>query len=415
MVEKPVSNYSVEFYSPDNLFIPFPAVMVNHKNKQFLNQVHSFNRVLNDIFENDDINTHQVKESSVDLILNKSTDTCLLFTAGPLGCKGALDIEIYSDHNIYKKSQQLDVPRFGTKKISIKDTFNTLPDGMKGVLKASQPSQLLFYGRLLSGQWTNDGIFSANHTYYDSSTVEEYWDDDRPSKRCYPFFKKLSNIVRIYPIQSPSTLDVSVIPRDKDGKQIKELHIGKVQSPSGSYLDFNINDLIEQDKIEPERVSSFEIVAKADPGKMPTRIGHQLVYGGGGLESSINVVLNNPNKFVPENAKSFKWGQTVIGEEFDTFVGIVADCSQNPNIEYQTAKVTFYDSNGKLAERNWNIPNGSSVTFELGDELRSEISNYDKNSLEYIWCTVESEKHGLDFCSVAYNKISRHCSGDHGF
>ena len=30
--------------------------MVNHRNEKFLNQVHSFNRVLNDIFENDDIN-----------------------------------------------------------------------------------------------------------------------------------------------------------------------------------------------------------------------------------------------------------------------------------------------------------------------------------------------------------------------
>ena len=57
MVNEPVSNYMIEFYSVDNLFIPFPAVMVNHRNKKFLNQVHSFYRVLNDVLENDDFNS----------------------------------------------------------------------------------------------------------------------------------------------------------------------------------------------------------------------------------------------------------------------------------------------------------------------------------------------------------------------
>ena len=33
MVTEPVSNYIVEFFAPDNLFIPFPAVMINHHGK----------------------------------------------------------------------------------------------------------------------------------------------------------------------------------------------------------------------------------------------------------------------------------------------------------------------------------------------------------------------------------------------
>ena len=116
IVEAPVSNYMIEFFSPDNLFIPFPAVMVNHRNNKFLNQVHSFNRVLNDIFEDDDINKNPVKESSVDLILNENTDTCLLFTAGPMHCKGSLEIEIGTRSKTYRTVKALDVPRFGYKK-----------------------------------------------------------------------------------------------------------------------------------------------------------------------------------------------------------------------------------------------------------------------------------------------------------
>lgn len=414
MFDKPASNYMIEFYSVDNLFIPFPAVMVNHRNDKFINQVHSFNRVLNDIFENDDINTHQVSEASVDLIVNENTDTCLLFTAGPLGCKGSLSIEISNEDRIYKSTYQLNVPRFGTNRISIHKTFKDFPLGSSGVLKALQPPQLLFYGRLLAGQWKSDGAFSANHSYYDSSTVEEYWDNTLPSSRFYTFFEKLNNIVRIYPISSPSELDVFVNPTER-GRRLKEIHVGILKNPSSNFLDININRLLADNRIDHSRVNTFEIIAKVRSGKMPTRIGHQLVYGAGGLDSSINMVLNNPNRFIPKDAKSFKWGQTVVGSGFDSFVGIIADPSMNQEISSHEAKVTFYDTKGKLAERIWNIKNGEAIRIEVEDELKKEFDTSSLDVPEYIWCTVEGENYGLDFCSVAYNKLTKHCSGDHGF
>ena len=58
-----ISEYLIEFYSSKNLFIPFPAVMVNHIGEDFINSVHSFNRVLNDIFEDDSITEEQAVES----------------------------------------------------------------------------------------------------------------------------------------------------------------------------------------------------------------------------------------------------------------------------------------------------------------------------------------------------------------
>ena len=104
--EQPVSNYMVEFFSSKNLFIPFSAVMVNHRNDDFFNQVHSFNRSLNDIFEDDEVNNHVVKEASVDLILNDNIDTCLLFTAGPMGCNDTVDIEIVGENETFVKTKK---------------------------------------------------------------------------------------------------------------------------------------------------------------------------------------------------------------------------------------------------------------------------------------------------------------------
>ena len=413
MTDIPVSNYMVEFFSPENLFIPFPAVMINHRGNGFINQVHSYNRVLNDIFEDDSINSHQVKEASVDLPLKPNSDTFLLFSAGPLPCKNSFEIEITTRGNIYKKQYSLDVPRFGTQKISIKDNFSELPQGEGGIIKAKQPRQLLFYGRMLSGQSNSDGSFSANHSYYDSSATEEYWDDNQNSGRSYPFFDELQNITRLYPIMSPSNLQIFIGLYNNEGNLLKESDVGVLESPSSNFLDININSIINQENLNPVNISTFSVIAKTNSDKMPTRIGHQLVYGAGGLDSSIAVSMFNPNLFTPKDKKSFKWGQIIAGADFDSFVGIVADPNENPNIKTHEANVKFYDSNGLFLEKNWQIRNGTAKIFSAIDEF--PLNLHSEKLPKYFWCTIEAEHYGLNFFSTAYNKITKHTSGDHGF
>ena len=62
-----INNFLIDFYSEKNLFVPFPAVIISHLGKDFCNTVHSYNRVLNDVFEDDKINKNHVSEASFDL------------------------------------------------------------------------------------------------------------------------------------------------------------------------------------------------------------------------------------------------------------------------------------------------------------------------------------------------------------
>ena len=414
MVTDPVSNYMVEFFAPDNMFIPFPAVMINHHGKNFINQVHAFNRVLNDVFEDDDINSHQVKEASIDLVVNGDTDTFLLFTTGPLPCKDSLEIEVITPNQSMVKNFDIDLPRFGVKRVEFKKLFQQIQNGTRGIIKATQPSQFLFYGRMLSGQVKNDGTFSANHTYYDSTTSHEYWDDSSHSQRFYPYFPNLKNTVRLYPILSPSELQIKLNIFDHRGNEIKEYDINSLSSPSTKFLDANVESLIAQDSIDRTDISTFSVTATVLSGKMPTRIGHLLVYGNGGLDSSIAVSLFNPNIYSPPNKKSFKWGQIITGGECDAYVGIVADKAENPNVEYQEAKVKFYDDTGLILEESYVIKNCSAKVLEFPKLLTSN-GDYTVKEPKNIWCVIESEKYGLNFFSVTCNKESNHCSGDHGF
>lgn len=412
MVDKPVSNYLVEFFAAENLFIPYPAVMINHRGSSFINQVHAFNRVVNDIFEDEEINSKQVKETSVDMVLDNDKDTFFLFSTGPMPCNGTFEVELYTKDGSYKKSYGLNLPRFGLQQISIKNMFKEVPNGTTGIIKAQQPRQLLFYGRMLAGQIHKDGSFSANHSYYDSSTVEEYWDDLQPSSRFYPFFDKLQNMVKLYPIQSPSDLLFSICLYSNDGSKLGEFDVGKLQSPSNNFLDINVNSIIASNNFDLNNISTFSVVAKTKTGKMPTRIGHQLVYGAGGLNSSVAVSLFNSNVFTPKNKPSFAWGQLITGNEYESFVGIVSDPAKNPEIKKHEFVVKFFGNEGLLTERKWTLVNGTAKKFEVSKELKNELNS---NNLQYVWCTIESEKPGLNFYTVSYNKITKHCSGEHGF
>ena len=73
-----IHSFQLEFFSSENLYFPFPAVMINHISKANWNIVHSYNRVLNDSAEDDKISTIQVDEAAIDLV-NTSTKKHLFY------------------------------------------------------------------------------------------------------------------------------------------------------------------------------------------------------------------------------------------------------------------------------------------------------------------------------------------------
>ena len=181
------NNYLIDFYSENNLFIPFPAVVVSHLGKDFCNTVHSFNRILNDIFEDDKINKNHVSEASFDLKIDKTYDTFFNLNTG-ISSLDNKDVYIsYSKKNFkFKKKIKVSIPRLSYRSFYFSKILPKNLDG--GVVKVKQPKQKLFYGRMLAGRINKKtGAFSANHSYYDSSKTNEYFSSPE-SSRTYPYF-----------------------------------------------------------------------------------------------------------------------------------------------------------------------------------------------------------------------------------
>ena len=419
MVDVPAANYLVEFYAAENLYIPFPAVMVNHRGPTHFNTVHAYNRVLNDVFEDDTINAHPVREASIDVQVDADTDTFALFSSGPQRCHGILNLELTVHNGKHTAKVALDVPRFGHREVSIRESFPDLPQISGGILKIEQPTQFLFYGRMLTGARKTDGAMSANHSYYDSSDTEEYWDNNQPSYRLYPMLPEIENIIRMYPIMSPGQLALTLDLHGGDGRVLKTLAIGTIDNPGDIQVDLSVNALVAENGIKPRDVAAFALHAAPTTGGTPTRINHQLVHktrGQTGLAASVNVSLNNPNVFTPAGKTGFAWGQTPVGGDIETTLGLVGN---NPNAPDTDIQITFYSEAGELCAQEYTLPGGGGLCFHVEQELSrltgKNIETLLGDKTANVWYTATSSRPDLSGFAVTRHRVSGHCSGEHSF
>ena len=320
-------NFLIDFYSEQNLFIPFPAVIITHVGKDFCNVVHSYNRILNDIFEDDSINKNHVSEASFDLKLTNNYDTFFNLNSGISSLKNEIiSINCKKDKYKLEKKIKVNIPRLSFKSFYLSKILPKKFEG--GIIKVKQPQQKLFYGRMLAGRFNKKtGAFSANHSYYDSSHIKEYFPSSE-SYRTYPYFENITNKITIYPVFSASQLDMKL--KIFSGKKTFVSPSFKFASSSTKPLSINVNDFVNSKKIK--NVSAFTLIAQSKNGKIPTRINHQLIYGdykkSNALQCSINLSLTNNKVFIPKKKKSFVWGQAINHETYTSKIGFCFKTSE---------------------------------------------------------------------------------------
>ena len=404
LTKSSIKEYLIEFFSNKNLYIPFSAVIINHIGKDFVNCVHSYNRVLNDIFENDKINKNHVAEASIDVLVNKKYDTFFNFASGLFKIDNKIKVS-FGDKKNFKsvptKLQKLNNKNYFLSKIlkkNLKDEVSTL--------KVLQPKQNLFYGRLFAGIIDRKTkAFSANHSYYDSSLTKEYFNND-VSERSYPYFEKCLNKITMYPIMSPSKIKVHIeVP---NGNKIYKSVSKKISSPGKTPITFNIDELIQKYKLS--NVSLFKVIATSLNGKIPTRVNHQLIYGEKNSKSkllcSINSSLINKSEFIPKHKKGLTWGQVLINNHFKSNLGICFSSDKGPN---ERVSIDFYGRNGFVKTFKQSINPKSSIILDNLFFKKLKIKN------EFLWFVARSNRPDLTANSFHYHNKTGNASGEHSF
>jgi hypothetical protein len=401
------TSYLVEFFSSSNLVIPFPAVMVNHRGPQSYSTVHSFNRVLNDIFEDDEINTIQVEEGAIDVAQNPLASTFFTVYAGQQDLHDEINLRFMSNSVLLSKTITVDIPRLTHQIFTLESVFPEV-EHQNGVLLIQQPRQEMFYGRLLVGQSLANGDLSANHSYYDSSQVAgEYWDDAQPSHRTYPIVDGLNTSIRLYPIQSASTLGFHVLIKDASGSTLATSQEFELVSPGNDWLDIDINRLISSFNLQPLSARAFTLIATPKTGNTPMRINHQLVFSGSGLQSSINVSMQNFHVLHSSDRPRTTWGQLIHSANYETWLAFANDGESS---ESSRVDVKFFSERGLEKTTQVSINQGTSTQLLLSEILEDAVGDD-----QFIWYEIESPNFFLSAWSVSKHKVSGHCLGEHSF
>ena len=398
-------SYLVEFFSSSNIVIPFPAVMVNHRGPDSFSTVHSFNRVLNDIFEDDEINTIQVEEGGIDIAQSPDSSTFFTVFAGQQELRGEVGLRFKNGAGVLTKQLPVTLPRLTHQTFFLKDVFPEA-EHQQGVLLIQQPRQSMFYGRLLVGQAIASGDFSANHSYYDNSSVEgEYWDDAKPSHRTYPLVAGLSTKLRIYPIQSPSLIEFTIEFKDELGVTLGKSAPFHITSPGVDFLDIDTIDLQSALQIDADQAVAMTLTAQPLNGNTPMRINHQLVFGSSGLESSINVSMHNFNILHSTDKPRTSWGQLIHSNQFNSWLALANDGAMDSDVE-----VKIFSESGLVTSFPMSIRQGTCSQLLLSDVLKIP-SDQD----EFVWYEIESPNFFLTAWTIAQHKTSAHCNGEHSF
>lgn len=406
--EPSINQYLVEFYSNKNLFIPFPAVMVNHIGNDFTNSVHSYNRVLNDVFENDTVNKHQVCESLIDVTIDENHDTFLNFVTGPFAVKDKMQLSLVNKKSNLTKDLPVEMARMSNKNFYLSDIVEgqSLKSTENLILKVLQPKQDLFYGRLLSGRINKKtSSFSANHSYYDSSSTEEY-SDNAVSMRSYPYFSNCLNRVTMYPIMSPSLLNVFI--EVYEGNSVFKSEAQIIKSPSDSLITFDVDRIVSDSGFT--NVTLFKVIATSIDGNIPTRVSHQLVYGEkkshSKLYCTIAISLHNEQTYTPANKTGLTWGQVLIDHNYYTRLGICFDSNSGDKEE---VSIDFYGKSGLLKSLKQELSPAASLIFD--DEF---FASFDIER-EFIWFVAKSISAKLQADSFHTHRLSHNSSGEHSF
>jgi len=401
--------FLVEFFSSQNLVIPFPAVMINHNCIDSISSVHSFNRVLNDVFEDEEINSINVSEAAIDLVDDPDLSGFFVISSGPFALSGQIELKFINSEIELSHVFSVNIPRLTQQMFLINDLVPSWPK-TGGTLLINQPGQQLFYGRLFVGQIASNGSFVGNHSYYDSSNVAgEYWLDRTPSMRTYPIIDSLDVLVRIYPIMSPSSIILHLVFNRNDGSAIGATNKLSVKSPHGDSLEINVRTIAESEGIDLLQATSFSVYACPESGNTPSRINHQIVYKKDAIESSINVSLFNNHVLRSTTHTRTCWGQIINLDNCDTWLSITNDSNEDL---ISTLNIKFYSEAGLFATKLLEVSSHGATTINATEFFAESVT---KPQGEFVWYMLESTNHFLSGYSITRHRVSNHCTGEHSF
>ena len=409
--------WEVEFYSARNLFIPYPAVVMNSSNDSFFNQVHAYARTLSDVDEDAQINATDVRETSLDVVVDEEHDTFVEVLNGPHPADAEVSFALQDqDGGTIERTQRFEGGPYAKRSYLLSEVFGEDVAGTRAdrTFFMRQPHFDMFFSRVCGGVIRRDrAAFAANHSYYDNSRLDEYWPIDPAhavhSSKNFPLFDDLGLVLRLYPIQCPAALDFHVALYDGGGRAMGvKRDVASVEEGGHRIQEFDLGGIGRA-----EGARSAELLVTSHGDRVPMRIAFQVCYGtGSGLDSSINISLFSPYVFAPEGKTGRAWVEIAGAPEVENRLGLYHTSPLPDEAEHGVTIHLYRDADTEFRAATLRLRGKQAWAQEM-DALIPGYKDFLGGRNGFIY--GESDSQFLRCLSLQTHSRTGHTSGEHGF
>lgn len=418
----------VEFFSTQNLFFPFPAVVVNYYGPQFSTVVHTAQRVYNDAEDMAKNSQTQVPESGFNIYVDKDREPFISLINGNLPTvNSSIAIEFF---NMDKETLECTLKLGNLAPYETKIIYPARSTDLKGFLKGGVGSGKMrfqvngIFPRLLVGNIDHKiPALSITHTFYDctqAKTEADYWHPEQagwhaaslmvPGEIAQEHFTN----VYFYPIYSPSSFAIDMEIYNADGKLLGfKQDAALIQSPETKIHRLPIKAICQELGINPQDCG-VRLIARPPQGKrIPTRIKIGLDVGVDNHPANPCNICTNLQPFNPAletKPTSFRWAPFLADQPKAT----IWLMNSSTAVEYgRTAELdlTFFrEKDAATIKRKVILPPHGFCILRVADD--KELESFFDGHIG--WMTMVTSNPYTTTYYFAENQ-SGVVGGDHGF
>lgn len=425
----PSGSIEIEILSNENLYFPYPALVVNYHSRYCSSVVHTCGRIYNNKHDKLSNNMYLIPESGFDIIPNQEFLPFIGFVNGDKLLKNEILKCIFVNEfgeTFTKKIYLKKINPYETKIINLlnfreKNFFQN----KKGIVKI-QHNFKNFYPRFVAGNSNKlKSIFTLTHTFYDTEKEKnkkrhfiKNFDkkNNFDSTLLLPLFLESKNYteIAIYPNFPKTDLNFDLEIFDTNGNQkIKILSILNIKKKLNKPIYLNLTNIVKTKKLKIDKNKKY--LAKiiiSSKGLIPSRLKFGINFGSPykmDIPTNICFGATNVNFNILNKPKTFKW-TPIINKKKSYFVITNGSFVKN-GFKKAKIKLSFWnEKSSKPLHKKITIQDNGIYWFNLQKDKRVKKLLFSKSG----WATIESDNpfiNGFYFEDMKKGILS----GDHVF
>lgn len=429
-----IGSIEVEFYSIENLVLPYPATTVNYYGPNFSSVVHTAQRVYNDYQDMKSNSQFSVPEAGFNIYANEKISPFISFINGceeadqfpiTLHLKNSFNENLTLRTNIGKLNPyQTSVVYLNQLLIQENISLSDFLKGQPGTAKLKFHLKWIFPRIIVGNMDQSISAMSITHTYYDCTQADhpsDYWKSLENSWHAatllVPVRIEGSRFTKIYfyPIYSPSHFAIDVEIYSHKGEKLgSKNNVIEIAFSKETFQSIDVKNLAKELNIQQYPWLALRIIARNKHSTLPIpsriKLGFDIGASPDNLPCNICTNLQPFNPMLENKPQTFRWAPFLADQPYPTLW--ILNSSQHINYQRDAeVSLTFYreQDHQKIEKKITISPHGFEVvTFNDYPELKEFFNG------RVGWATAISSNPYINTFYFAEHP-SGCVGGDHGY